>query len=92
MSSDHIINVPRGKFVQLLVVAENDDGHVDGAEDGQLMRFLEQTTFAFEKGAVIIKSGRWLSSKGSMTYTERFRSSLMALISIFLLPIVSVGW
>lgn len=36
-----LVDVARGKLVQLLVVAEDDDGNVDGAEHGELMRLLE---------------------------------------------------
>jgi hypothetical protein len=31
-------------------VAEDDDGHVDGTEDGQLMRLLEQAAFSLQEG------------------------------------------
>lgn len=36
-------------LVQLLVVAENHDGHVDRAEDGQLVGLLEQSPFTLEE-------------------------------------------
>lgn len=50
VSSNRLVYVARGEFVQFLVVAKDDDSHVDRAEDGQLMRLLEQTAFPLEKG------------------------------------------
>ena len=32
-------------------MAEDDDGDVDGAQDGQLMRLLEQAALALEESA-----------------------------------------
>lgn len=32
-------------------MTENDDGHVDGAEDGEFMGLLEQTALPLQKGA-----------------------------------------
>ena len=29
---------------------EDDDGDIDGAEDGELMRLLEQSSFTLEEG------------------------------------------
>ena len=37
-------------FVQLLIVAEDDNGDVDGAQHGELMRLLEQAALALEEG------------------------------------------
>ncbi len=55
-----LANVAAGVFVKLLVVPEDDDGHVDGAEDRQFVGLLEETAFAFEKGAghVLARSSR----------------------------------
>jgi len=41
-------------------VAEYDDGDVDGTEDGQLMRLLEQTALALKEGhgAVAVVANR----------------------------------
>jgi hypothetical protein len=75
-------------FVQLLVIAKYDDRDIDGAEDGQLMRLLEQTAFALEESSVDV-SKLIASRLARTTYTERFLSSLMALISIFRLPIAA---
>jgi len=33
ISADGLIDISRGELVQLLVVAENNDGDIDGAED-----------------------------------------------------------
>jgi hypothetical protein len=49
-SRDGLVDVSRRVLVQLLVVAEDDDSDVDGAEHGKLVRLLEQPTFAFEEG------------------------------------------
>jgi K+-sensing histidine kinase KdpD len=86
--ANRLVDVARGELVQLLVVAEDDDSNVDGAEHRELMRLLEQAAFALKEGAV---PGQYQSRQASYradAYTERFRSSLMALISIFLRPMV----
>lgn len=49
-SCDGLVDVPRRILVQLLVVSEDDDSDVDGAEHGKLVRLLEQPTFALEEG------------------------------------------
>jgi len=56
ISADSLVNVARRELVQLLVVTENDDGYVDGAEYGKLMRLLEQTALALEEsyGAIAV--------------------------------------
>jgi hypothetical protein len=53
------------------------------------MCLLEKTSLALEKGSMktFASAKEDISCKG--TYTERFLSSLIALISIFLLPIAS---
>lgn len=67
-------------------MAEDDDRDIDGTEYGEFVRFLEKAAFPFQKGT------RWRISayvpvRGMHeTYTERLRSSLIALISIFLRP------
>jgi hypothetical protein len=72
-------------------VTENNNGYVNGTENSELMRLLEKTTLSlqerteFEKALVSYELKRIL---GSSTYTERLRSSLMALISIFLRPMM----
>jgi hypothetical protein len=45
-----LVDVAGREFVELLVVAEDDDGHVDGAEHRELMRLLEEAAFALEEG------------------------------------------
>jgi hypothetical protein len=47
---DSLVDVARRVLVQLLVVTEDDDCDVDGAQHGKLVRLLEQTTFALEEG------------------------------------------
>ena len=49
-SCDRLVDVSRRVLVQLLVVAEDDDGDIDGAQDGELMRLLEEAAFALEEG------------------------------------------
>lgn len=86
---DKVAHVCRGVLVELLVVAEHKDGYIDGAEHRKLVRLLEQAALALEKGPMFVSCifpiAAWRG-----TYTERLRSSLMALISIFLRPIVDV--
>jgi hypothetical protein len=43
------VHVTRGVLVDFLVVAENDNGDIDGTKNGQLMSLLEQSTFALEE-------------------------------------------
>ena len=50
-AADGLVDVAGGELVQLLVVAEDDDGYIDLAQHGQFVRLLEQTTLAFEKGS-----------------------------------------
>ena len=50
--ANRLVDIARGEFVELLIVAEDDDGHIDGAEHRELMRLLEKTAFALEEGAV----------------------------------------
>jgi len=47
---DGLVDISRRVFVQLFVVAENDDSDVDGTQHGKLVRLLEQTAFALEEG------------------------------------------
>ena len=47
---DGLVDVSRRVLVQLLVVTEDDDSDIDGAQHGKLVRLLEQTTFALEEG------------------------------------------
>ena len=46
---DDLIDVRRRVLIQLLVMTEDDDRDVDRAEDGELMRLLEQAAFALEE-------------------------------------------
>jgi hypothetical protein len=93
VSRQDLSNVTTRIFVQLLIISKDYDRDIDRAENGKLMRLLEQATFALEERSV----GKGTDQRGFsedfatrlMTYTERFLSSLMALISIFLLPIAA---
>lgn len=76
-------------------MTKDDDGDIDRTEDGEFMGFLEETTLSFQKGSrkeqVSRRAMKWkLRCKQDKAYTERLRSSLIALISIFLRPIVKI--
>lgn len=49
-AADDLVDVGRRVLVQLLVVPEDDDGDIHGAEDGELVRLLEQAALALEEG------------------------------------------
>lgn len=54
IAPDCFVDVTRRKLIQLFVVPEDDNRDIDRTEDGKLMRLLEQTAFALEKGSDII--------------------------------------
>jgi len=90
VSCQDLSNITTRVFVQLLIIAKDYDRDIDRTEDGELMRLLEQATFALKKRSVGETVISLHSPEGSAnTYTERFLSSLMALISIFLLPMTA---
>lgn len=79
-------------------MSEDDHRYVDRTQDRKLMSLLEETAFALEEGSdtityqyVVEYLVWWCTCKGCWrsTYTERFLSSLIALISIFLRPIIA---
>lgn len=47
---DQVAHVGRRVLVQLLVITKDEDGNVDGAEHGELVRLLEQATLALQEG------------------------------------------
>ena len=49
MSTDGLVDVSRRVLVEFLVVPENNDRDIYGAENGELVRLLEETAFALEK-------------------------------------------
>jgi hypothetical protein len=51
ISANGLVDVAGRKLVQLLIVTENDDGHIDRTQDRQLMSLLEEASLTFEKGA-----------------------------------------
>jgi hypothetical protein len=75
-------------------VAEDDDSDVYRTQDRELMCLLKQTTFPFQKrpgeGSKMTLVFCFHGSASARTYTERLRSSLIALISIFLRPMRKV--
>jgi hypothetical protein len=90
ISLQDLSNISRRILVELLVVSEDYDCDIHRAEDGKLMRLLEQSTFAFQESAVEVHvSVIRTFGDVSTTYTERFLSSLMALISIFRRPMMN---
>lgn len=50
-SANGLVDIARREIIELFIMAENDDGNIHGTEDGELMRFLEQTSFALQKGS-----------------------------------------
>ena len=46
ITTDGLIDITGRKFVEFLIVAEDDDGDVDGAEDPELVGLLEETVLA----------------------------------------------
>lgn len=65
VSPDRLVDVTGGELVQLLVVAKDDDGDIDGAEDGQLVGLFEKTALALEEGAAGA-AGQWLRVKAAL--------------------------
>lgn len=71
-------------------MTKDDDGHIDGTKNGEFVCLFEETAFSFQKSTarrmVSVIPGSQRKIPNSETYTERLRSSLIALISIFLRP------
>jgi len=57
ISRQRFANVSRRKLVQLLVVAEDDDCNIDGTQDRQLMRLLEEAAFSLKKSSAVVSTG-----------------------------------
>jgi hypothetical protein len=57
ISRQRFANVSGRKLVQLLVVAEDDDGNIDRTQDRQLMRLLEEAAFSLEKSSAVVSTG-----------------------------------
>lgn len=55
------------------------------------MRLLEEAAFAFEESTITQESVTFKVGPSVTAYTDLFRSSLMALISIFRRPIVYIA-
>lgn len=51
VAANGLVNITRGELIKFLVVAEDDDGNIDGTKDGEFVRLLEQTALALQKGA-----------------------------------------
>jgi hypothetical protein len=49
---EHFPHVAGRELVQLLVVAEDDNGYINVAEHGELIGLLEETAFPLQKGAI----------------------------------------
>lgn len=52
VSGQDLSNVTTRVFVQLLIISEDYDRDIDRAENGELMRLLEQAAFALEESSV----------------------------------------
>lgn len=50
ISRQDLSNIATRVFVQLLIISKYYDGDIDRAENGELMRLLEETTLALKKG------------------------------------------
>ena len=55
---EDLVDVGAGILVQLLVVPNDNEGHVDVAEDTQLVRLLQQTVLPFAEGDLRGGKGR----------------------------------
>jgi hypothetical protein len=49
-SLEHFAHVARRELMQLLVVSEDDNGHINRAEHGQLIGLLKETSLPLQKG------------------------------------------
>jgi hypothetical protein len=50
ISSQDLPNITTRVFIQLLIISKDYDRDIDRAENGELMRLLEQAAFALEEG------------------------------------------
>lgn len=68
VSGDEFSHVARRVLVELLVLAKDEDGDIDRAEDGELMRLLEETTLALKERAIVVDQlvSRRAADVGSM--------------------------
>jgi hypothetical protein len=99
ISANRLVDISRRELVKLLIVTEDDDRDINLAEDRKFVRLLEEASLSLEESPIYLVSIkkltecdsciRWNQSRLRSTYTERFLSSLMALISIFLRPIAA---
>lgn len=89
----HLAHVARRELVELLVVSEDDHCDIDVAEHRELVGFLEEAAFPLEERSVLRMSVSFVpwEDRGGVAYTERFLSSLIFLMSIFLRPILTAA-
>lgn len=52
ISGNEVSHVCGRILVELLVITKDEDGDINRAQHGELMRLLEQTAFSLQKGAV----------------------------------------
>lgn len=74
ISGDQLAHLTRRVLVEFLVLAKDEDGDIDGAEDGEFVSLLEETALALQKGAVIQGhpvSRRWTRMAGRHDGTWR---------------------
>jgi hypothetical protein len=71
ISSQDLSNITTRVFVQLLVISKDYDRDIDRAENGELMRLLEQAAFALEEGSVeTLASMPWPGSEAEHTLID----------------------
>ena len=49
VARDEVAHVRRGVLIELLVVAEDEDGHINRAQHGEFVRLLEQATLPLQE-------------------------------------------
>jgi hypothetical protein len=66
VSGNEVAHIARGVLINLLVVAEDEDGDIDRAQDGELVSLLEQATLALEESPRAIGVSDGAAAEGSM--------------------------
>lgn len=97
---DDLVDVRGRILVELLIVAKDNNSDVDGTQDGQLVRLLEQAAFALEEGdaavAVVSNCRSTMVSQGPSLKSRRGQwqedgDTILGLISILRLPIFAAS-
>lgn len=94
-SANDLVDVGGAVFVQLLVVSEDDDCDIDGAEDGKLVSLFEETTFALEEGhaavAIIADYAKAVVLANQFLAIDEGEAVSLGLISIFRRPMMAAA-